>query len=89
MKPQVRAAFIKAVNGNSSMKALKRDFGMTKEEVDENIRLIPYHVLYLKSTEDIKRVRQRSDLTNAEKLRVITHIRAALKQKWKVISGKA
>jgi hypothetical protein len=64
------------------MKVLKRRFGMTKEEIQGNIRLLPYHRLYLTSMKEIAEVRRRKDLTIPLKMRAVEVIRIKVKKEW-------
>jgi len=65
------------------MKVLKRRFGMTKEEVEENIRLIPYHQKHIAIMTTITLVRSDKAKTGVEKLRVVNQLRADLAKEWK------
>lgn len=69
------------------MKVLKRRFNMTKEEVVKNIRLVPYHRLYLKYAKEIESIRKNPGLTPMEKLQKITNIKNILTYEWDRING--
>jgi hypothetical protein len=60
------------------MKALKKRFDMTKEEVEKNIRLLPYHRLYLKSMKEIRIIQTRKDMAPPAKLKAIDAIKRKL-----------
>lgn len=81
-----RAAFVRAVDANASMKTLKRQFKMTKEQVEENIRLLPYHRLFLLVTKETKAIRLRKDLRGREKIVRIRALTEQLKVKWRKLN---
>ena len=83
-----RKAFIAAIDMKLPMKAIKRNFGMTKEEVEGNIRLLPYHRLYLSSMEEIANIRKGANLTIPLKMRAIEKIRIKVKKEWERLNGK-
>jgi hypothetical protein len=65
------------------MKVLKRRFGMTKEEVEENIRLIPYHSRHISIMTAIQLIRSDKTKPSAQKLRMIEQLRQDLAAEWK------
>lgn len=65
------------------MKTLKKYFSATKEEIEKNIGLLPYHRLYLKTNEEIVGVRKRKDLTMVEKTKMVAEIRETLTAEWR------
>ncbi len=69
------------------MKTLKKYFEMSKEQIEKNIRLLPWHRLYLKTNEEIVGVRRRKDLTAIEKTRMVAEIRAKLNAEWRRVSN--
>ena len=71
-----------------SMKILKKRFGMTKEEVEENIRLLPYHRLYIQTMRDIVIARSNRDADAKSRLREIQRLRDILQGKWEELNGK-
>jgi hypothetical protein len=70
------------------MKVLKRRFGMTKEEIERNIGLLPYHRLYLSVNEEVNAVRARKDLSLLKKTKTMTALRAKLAAEWKRINAE-
>ena len=65
------------------MKVLKRRFAMTKGEVEENIRLIPYHLKHISIMTTIQLVRSDKIKPAAQKLRIIEQLRSELAAEWK------
>jgi hypothetical protein len=65
------------------MKVLKRRFAMTKEEVEENIRLIPYHHKHVSIMTTIQLVRADQSKPSTQKLKIIEQLRKDLAAEWK------
>ena len=64
---QGRRDFIEAVDSQSSMKILKRKFKMTKEQVEWNIRYLPYHRAYVKAKDAMTAIAADDTLSAEEK----------------------
>lgn len=65
------------------MKVLKKRFGMTKEEVDGNIRLLSYHKAYINMMAEVEQIKARKDIPLPEKLRKIRVLKKTLHKEWK------
>lgn len=70
------------------MKVLKKRFGLTKEEVEKNVRFLPYHKLYLETTEKIVILGKDKGLANTHKLRAIRMLQDNLRNEWKKLDDK-
>lgn len=70
------------------MKELKRTFDMTKEEVEYNLKLMPYHRKFVKANDDMIAIRQDKSIGREEQRRRIREIRNNLVKEWKEISER-
>lgn len=83
---QTRQQFVGAVNNNASMKELKRIFGMTKEQVDYNLKIISYHRMFLSVANEMRLIRADNSLNNREKRDRIKKLRDELVEEWKRVN---
>ncbi len=59
---------------------------MTKEEVESNIAILPYHKLYVKTTADIAALRRSKGTSGIEKIKALNTLRQNLKNEWEKLN---
>lgn len=71
------------------MKALKRSFNLSKEEVEANISILSFHKYHVKVLDEIGAIKTDATMNGADKLRAIRVLRNRVAKRWKeILNGK-
>jgi hypothetical protein len=65
------------------MKELKREFDLTKEQVEENLRLMPYHRKFVQASVEMPKIRNDQSINRHDKRKMLKAIRDDLTAEWK------
>lgn len=68
------------------MKELKRIFRMTKEQVEYNLKILPYHRKFVMVSEQQNAIRRDNTLSRVEKRDEIMRLRNELVAQWREVN---